>query len=297
MRPAAMLLSATLLILAVMCAAAVKLVEDPPTTAPPKAGTVTGRITPAHKVSKVRAMSRTTGKFHLADSFGKATGNFVIKNLPGDARYDIWVTTTDGRDFQGIDLDFTDARMVRLAAIRRKQLKLPPERGHKFCQEDVEWICNFVAKQESFTDIKRVLYLQARGRRATALVELMRTRGFYSAGGTIVWRIELWYFDHKYDGWQRLSNQERVIERRRIKPAEWKKINLEYYPELSAYVTPEGKCKPVTFSIPDKADITRGRPANTEPKQTTKPHVLGLDTAPEQGAKPATAPAAEKASR
>ena len=280
-----------------MSAAAVKLVEDAPTTTPPKAGTVTGRVTPANRISLLRAVSRTTGKTHLPDSFGKATGNFVIKNLPGDARYDIWVTTTDGRDYQGVDLDFTDARMLRLAAIRREQLKLPPERRHKFCQEDVEWICNFVDKQESFTDIKRVLYVQGQGRRATALVELMRTREFYSAGGTIVWRMELWYFDYKYDGWQRLSAQERILERRRIKPDQWKKIHLEYYPELSAYITPEGKCKPVEFKIPDKPDITRGRPANTEPKQKTKPHVFGLDAAPEAAPKPTTAPAAEKAGR
>ena len=79
------------------------------------------------------------------------------------------------------------------------------------------------------------------------------------------------------------------------KPAEWKKIHLEYYPELSAYITPEGKCEPVAFKIPAKPDITRGRPANTEPKQKTKPHVLGLDVVPEQPANPTTAPVAKKA--
>lgn len=282
-------------IFAALCLGAVRLVEDQPTTAPARPGEITGRVVPPGKIAQLRAVSRVTGKFHLADSFDNKTGSFIIKNLPGDARYDIWVTTTDGRDYQGIDLDFTDARMVRLAKIRRKQLKLAPERGHEFCREDVEWICNFVDKQEGFTEIKRVLYVQGHGRRATALVELMRTRGFYDAGGTIVWRVELWYFDHKFDGWQRLANQERILERRRIKPDQWRKIHLEYYPELSAYVTPEGKCKAVEFRIPDKPDVSRGRPANTEPKQNTKPHVLGLDVTGEAAAKPTTAPAAKKA--
>jgi len=296
MRCAGMLLAA-LSISAALCLGAVKLVEDQPTTAPARAGDVTGLVSPPGKIAQLRAISRVTGKLYPAASLDKKTGKFIIKNLPGDARYDVWVRTTDGRDFQGIDLDFTDAGMLRLAAIRRKQLKLPPERGHKFCQEDVQWICNFVDKQKSFMDIKRALYVQGRGRRATALVELTRTRGFYSSGGTMVWRVELWYFDYKYDGWQRLANQERIVERRRLTPAQWRKIHIEYYPALSAYVTPEGKCKPVEFRIPDEPDITRGRPANTEPKQNTRPHVLGLDVKPERAAKPATAPAAEKARR
>ncbi|MFB3890473.1 MAG: hypothetical protein ACE15C_00475 [Phycisphaerae bacterium] len=275
------------------CLAADKLAEDPPLVAKPKDGDITGTIAPAGKVSanSVTAVSRVTGKTYTPASFDKATGKFTFKNMPGDAAYDIVINTSDGRQIEGIDLDFADSRLLALAAQRRKDLGLPPEEPHEFGQQDVDALMNYVTKLEDFMEQRRVLYIQPHGPRATMLIELMRTREFYSSAGKIVWRVELWYFEYQHGGWERLPNQERVLQRERIDPDAWKKIDREYYPELTARIAADGTLKAssgtvkaadgksteIKFNIPDKPDPSRGRPAGTEPNIPASPHVIGLE--------------------
>ena len=265
-----------------ICSAKVELKDDPPSAAKPKAGRVTGSIEPAAKIASIRAVSRTTLKTYSPESFDKRTGRFVFSNLPGDAGYDVRVVTTDGRTIEGIDLSWIDARMVRLAGLRRKELGLAPERKHEFSMMDVNELLKWVADWEDFMDIKRVLYVQGHGKRATMLVELMRTREFHAAGGALVWRMELWYMKNEYGGWDRLGNSERVLHRKRIGPAEWRQIDLQYFPELSAFIDVEGKSEPIRFTLPEKGDLSRGRLRNTEPVVKTRPRIRGLDVKPTQ---------------
>ena len=263
------------------CFAKVELKEDPPPVAAPKAGDVAGTITPPAMVTKVEAVSRNTLKTSQPASFDKATGQFRFANLPGDADYDVRVTTTDGRTIEGIDLSWIEARMLRLAAARRKQLNMPPEREESFDLDDAKAILKWVQDWKDFMEVKRVLYVNGMGKRATVLVELLRTREFHAAGGALVWRVELWYMQNEFGGWDRLANSERVLHRERISPAEWKKIDLQYFPELSAHVNPDGTSEPLHFKLPDKGDLSRGRLANSDPECKTQPHVYGLDTRPE----------------
>jgi hypothetical protein len=65
-----------------------------------------------------------------------------------------------------------------------------------------------------------------------------------------------------------------MLRRLRTTPAEWRKVSVEYYPRLSAYVDPQGKCPPVRFTVPAQPDESRGRVANTPLKLKTKPHLL-----------------------
>ena len=256
---------------------AVELKDDPPPASLPKAGSVTGTIAPAAKVARVEAVSRNTLKTYAPRSFEKTTGRFAFADLPGDAAYDVRVVTTDGRTIEGIDLSWIEARMVRLAAQRRKDLGLPVERPHKFSPDDVKELLKWVEDWKDFMEIKRVLYVHGHGQRATLLVELLRTREFYSSAGSIVWRVELWYMKNEFGGWDRLANAERVLHRKRIKPQAWRKIDLQYVPELSVYVGPDGKSKPVHFKIPPAGDLSRGRLRDTNPTAKTKTHVRGLD--------------------
>ncbi len=259
------------------CIAALTLKEDTPTASPPGKGDVAGAVTPAEKVQRLLAVSRVTGKTYHPKSFEKKTGKFVFKNLPGDATYDLVLRCRDGRSIEGIDLEFTDARLLRLAARRRKELRLPPEPPHKFSRRDAEELLKFVRDMKDFMEIRRVLYLQGQGRRATMLLELMRTREFYSSKGTVIWRVELWYFQRTGGGWEKLANQERVLRRERTTPQRWRKIHVEYYPRLSVYVDEKGRSEPVRFRIPEKPDTSRGRVAVTEPKLKTRPYILGLE--------------------
>ena len=239
-------------------------------------------MTPAAKIASLAAVSRMTLKTYQPKRFDRKTGRFAFENMPGDASYDIRVTLTDGSIVEGIDLSWMEARMVRLAAARRKQLGVPAEPTQQFTMQDVDELLKWVVDWKDFMEQKRVLYVCGHGPRAVMLVELMRTREFYSAGGGLVWRVELWYMKNEFGAWDRIANSERVLHRRRIMPAEWRKIGLQYYPALSARIDADGKSKPVHFKLPAKGDISRGRLRNTDPNVKTKPHVLGLDVKPEK---------------
>jgi len=257
---------------------AVNLQEDAPPIAAPKAGQISGRITPPEKIALIKAICRETRKAHLAAEFDAGTGVFVFRNLPGDANYDVIIRTNDGRSIEGIDLDFADSRLLRLAEVRRKQLSLPPELARKFTPDDVRELTKYVEDLKDFMDIRRILYLRGHGRRATMLVELMRARDFYARrGGEVIWRIELWYFENHFGGWERTANLEKVLERRRITADVWRKVHVEYYPQLSIHVDAKGNSRPVEFKIPEKPDPSRGRAADTPVRLKTKPHVSGLD--------------------
>ena len=259
------------------CLAGDDLAADKPTTPLPKPGAIAVRITPTEEIKSISAVSRQTGKAYQPSSVCSKTGRCAFLRLPGDATYDVVIQTTDGRSIEGIDLEFVDARLLRMAATRREQLGMPAEPAREFTQTDADWMIKFVADMKDFMDTRRVLYIQGHGRRATVLVELLRTREFHADGGDIIWRVELWYFEWRSGGWQRAPNQERVLRRFRGKADDLAKIAVEYRPELSVFIDADGNSQPVTFTIPDKIDPSRGRPADTEPALTTQPHILGLD--------------------
>ena len=141
---------------------------------------------------------------------------------------------------------------------------MPPERTESFDLEDARAILKWVEDWKDFMEIKRVLYVNGMGKRATVLVELMRTREFHAAGGKLVWRVELWYMQNEFGGWDRLANSERVLHREKVSSDKWRKIDLQYFPELSVHVDPNGASKPLHFKLPEKGDRSRCRLANTD---------------------------------
>lgn len=262
----------------------VQLQDDPPIMTKPKSGAIIGQITPAEKIQNVRAVSRVSGKIFLPKKFDKKTGRFEFKNMPGRAAYDICIVATDGREFEGIDLEFTGARLERLAELRRAELGLPAGKTTaKFSTADVRAIQEFVANWQDFLDTRRILYIHGQENRATVLIELMRTREFHksSKGGEdaeqIIWRIELWYMQKQGGGWEKLPNVEKLLRRERTQPSQWQKISVEYYPQLTARLSEAGVSDPILFKIPTNPDPTRGRPAHTKINLKTKPHIQGIE--------------------
>ena len=55
---------------------------------------------------------------------------------------------------------------------------------------------------------------------------------------------------------------------------------MEFRPDLSVAVDPQGVSEAVRFEIPDRIAASRGRPADTQPELTTEPHVSGIDGPP-----------------
>ena len=280
-------------VIASLCCGAVKLVEDPPPAEPPKSGGITGKIASPAEIVSLHAVSRVTKKKYQPRSFSKKTGSFTFTELPGDATYDLCLSLAGGRVIEGIDLSFVDARLLKLAAERRKDLGLPPERSHKFSQADADGLLAYARDMEDFMEDRRVIYIKGHGPRATMLIELMRLRKFVAASGAarpgkIIWRVELWYFTEQHGGWKRMANQERMLRRIEDTPAMWSRAHIEYYPKLSVYVGADGKSEPVDFKVPAKPDPTRGRVARTDPKMKTRPHILDLDV--KATTRPATQP-------
>ncbi len=140
----------------------------------------------------------------------------------------------------------------------------------------MEAIIRYVQELKDFMDVRRPLYVAGHGRRATLLVETMRTREFHQSDGNIVWRMELWYFEYRYGGWARVDNQNRLLRRLRVEADEWGQIAVEYWPSLSVFIDADGTSQAVTFEIPAETDPSRGRPAGSEPQLDTVPHVLGI---------------------
>jgi hypothetical protein len=264
------------------------LAEDPPLVPPPRKGSLSGAIRPPAQVARLQVVSRATKQTYSPAQFDKAAGKFLFQDLPGDATYDLVLTTADGRTIEGIDLDMPDARLARLAEVRRKDLGLPPPPAHAFSADDANEILQYVAKMEDFMDLRRTLYLRGSGARATALVELLRTKEYHSAKpGELIWRVELWYFQFSSGSWERIGETERVLRRERLPHEKWKDLHVEYYPQLSAHVDASGFAKAVDFAIPDKPDPSRGRPKNTQPELSTPPHVMGVEEKPAAATQPA----------
>ncbi len=268
--------------------AQVNLTEDPPVTKV-QTGEINGTISPAKEVGEIHAVSRSTRKTWPA-TFDKVTGKFTVKGLPGDQAYDICIQTPAGRLIEGIDLSPVDERVAKLAAERRQQLGLPPATTHVFDDDDVKWMLDYAKNMEDFMDIRRVLYVQGAGKRATMLVELLKGDNFFAAkGGEVIWRVEIWYFEYQYGGWEQIPNSAVVLRRQRVPAAQWQKIHIEYFPELSVRLGRNGYAKPIDFKIPEQGDLSRGRLPNTEPNAPAAPHIGGVGSGA-ASSQPATMP-------
>ena len=58
---------------------------------------------------------------------------------------------------------------------------------------------------------------------------------------------------HRRHRLNRQFRQHRLLHRRRLPAPRWRKISIEYYPQLSVRVGPRGKAKCVEFTVPAAA--------------------------------------------
>jgi len=274
-------------------AAPATLTEDPPTAKAAKAGALGGTIGNAGQVATLTAVSRVTGRRYTPKTFDRKSGRFRFEGLPGDATYDVCITTRDPRRvekiaprrvekiaprrIEGIDLSWVEARMLRLAAKRRKDLGVPAPAEHTFTRADADELVKFVAEREDFSDVNRPLYIRGEAGRAVMLVERIRSRQFHAAkSGEMIWRTDLWYFTYDAGGWQLVGNTERLVERRRLLPDAWRRFTLVYEAALSGYVDENGKSKPIAYTLAEPPDPAKGRIAGRPLKEAAKPVILGL---------------------
>ena len=273
----ACLLAAGLLILA-GAAAVFQLREDAVSVAQPVAGDLTGTLAPTGEIASVSAVSRVTGRRYDPAEWDAATGRFLFRSLPGDASYDLCLRLTDGRRVEGVDLSWFEARFLRLAAIRRKQLGIPGPPEHTFTAADAAELVRFIADRKDFSDINRPLYIRGDGGRAVMLVERVRTERFHGAKpDEIIWRTDLMYFTYDAGGWQILPNTRRLVERKRFGREAFATFTISYDAALTAYIDNAGRSRPIVYTIRPEPSAATGRLAGQSPATPAEPVVLGAD--------------------
>jgi hypothetical protein len=130
----------------------------------------------------------------------------LFENLQPKTSYDVKLTLSDGGVIQGVDLSWYDSELAKADA-------------GDLSDEDRSAISDIVHVQ-SFYNKSDILALRGDHDRAVALVQLVRDKDFYNGKGQIVWRVELWYFQEEFGGWEKVDQQNKIVRRERFKTRE-----------------------------------------------------------------------------
>jgi hypothetical protein len=126
-------------------------------------------------------------------------------NLLPDTKYDLSLTLPDGSVLRGVDMAWY----------------LPEKPGAKFDpldDDDRAEIKELFDAVQGFENKRNLLLVQGNHDHATVLGEMIRDTEFHSsAGGEIIWRIELWYYKNQHGGWEKVAQQNQVLYRERFK--------------------------------------------------------------------------------
>jgi hypothetical protein len=227
---------------------------------------LTGTLKSAARITRIAAVDRTwadvlkTSEQNPKDPFlydGNFTekGEFIIEHLLPRRTYDliVWTAAADGTAtrWEGACMDYHRAIKPSTAATA----------------EDRKNIATLITDVPQFYDKCRPLRIAADHQHAAVLVELVRTREFHSdAGGEVIYRVELWYFENLFGGWAKDANTEKVLARVRGRPADLQK-NWQFVPELGGLTAASPaagtQTAPATqaawsFTLPDKPDPRHG---------------------------------------
>ena len=220
--------------------------------------TLTGTIKSGGAIVAIYAVDRTLAdaqdiaksppedKSHKAlftGTWDAKTSTFSIPHLKTGNTYDVIVQNALGR-WEGVDMAYH--RVV--------------DPADAVTDEDKKWLRDFVAKEQQFTNKNRVLWMAADHKHATLLVELIRDSDFHSdAGGEMIYRVELWYFENYFGGWAKDRNTEVVLLRWRGTRDKFPAPTWQFVPALGGITIPmDKKIEPLDITLPDKADAKHG---------------------------------------
>jgi hypothetical protein len=175
-------------------------------------------------------------------------GKWLIEGLaPG--LYDLCVETKKGK-FEGCSLRPDEQSDEALTA------------------EDREKITGIADGIKTYEDEKRILDIGGNGKKAVALVELIRRGPTSDKPGIVTWRVELWRFEKLYGVWRR--GDPKVLRRFRIETArEFAAWNWSFVPELGGLELKAGEQRELKWNVPDKFDPARGRAAGAAAESRT----------------------------
>jgi ribosomal protein S27E len=261
-----------------------------------KNGRISGSVTPVGKVRSITAIPRflevtcgtckrhftaranTPGGTITCRGCGKSfpvptyaaridatNGTFEITGLPVAQRYDLIVETSLGR-IEGVDLAPFETDLERL---RRKPIQANPR---DFSEEDRASVTELIGKVKQFENFVRPIYIVGHADKATALLEKARiqdsqTGQFHSEqGNEAIWRVEVWYFRKWFGGWERVSNAEAVLYRKRMPRPAYDAMNWVFSDRLGGIEVDRAGTSPVlNISVPEQLDPNLGRVATARP--------------------------------
>ena len=230
---------------------------------PAQSASLSGTIKSAAPITRISAVDRTWAdvlktselvpkeEFLYDGTIDAATGLFRIQGLLPGRAYDLIVWT---KDAQGREIRWEGASME----YHRPIIPSTPATA-----DDRKAIEALITDPPQFYDKVRPLRIAADHQHAAVLVELIRTRDFHSdAGGEVIYRVELWYFENLFGGWAKDKNTEKVVARVRGKPGALQQ-NWQFLPQLGGLSTAASATAPASqpalvITFPDAPDLKNG---------------------------------------
>ena len=149
---------------------------------------------------KVTQAAAKAGESSLPGVIEPAAIRFA--DLKAKTAYDIHLTLSDGRRLIGVNMGWYTVT--------------PADAGKDpFTEEDrkeIEGICTV----SSFYNKCQIVLLKGDKDRVTALMQLLRDSDFHAGQNEVIWRAELWYFQFQNGGWEKVSQQNKVLDRKRF---------------------------------------------------------------------------------
>jgi len=184
-----------------------------------------------------------------AGSIDDASVSF--SDLDPGQHYDLRLRLSDATILHGVNLDWYDAEPSK-------------PRTPALNADDFQQINSLVSGVLSFYNISRIITFRGDHRRATVLVERIRSNAFHSdTGGQVIWRVEIWYFKNQHGGWQEITQQNKVLQRVRFNSqAEYAAAtdHLRWVGELGG-LRPGAAPIEVSKEMVDRASVPASAPA------------------------------------
>ncbi|HTW95302.1 MAG TPA: hypothetical protein VMD30_10935 [Tepidisphaeraceae bacterium] len=134
----------------------------------------------------------------------KGDGSVTFDGLQSGTPYDLVIELKDGRVLRGVDLSWYDLEPAKANA-------------GEMTDDDRQQIEQLVSDVLSFYNISRIVTLAGDHDRAVVLVERARTSKFHSdKGNEAIYRMEIWYFKNEFGGWQEVTQENKVLIRKRL---------------------------------------------------------------------------------
>ncbi len=225
--------------------------------AKPKRGrTIKGNLTPPGRVRKAYLWDRGTD-LKVPVEVDPRTGAFEVTGLRLGT-YDLMVETPWGR-LEGVDMAPKISEYDALIPPEYRTEDMGLEVGGTPSEEDLKAIRRHIYEVRRHENKIRDLLIRGTADKAVVLIELILDRPFVGRkGDEIVWRMEQWYYEKKYDSWTRFRT--RVLARHRVSKREWERWGWMFEPKVGGLTITEDRTEPIVveYEIPAKPDPKMG---------------------------------------